>query len=66
VCLGIHGQLDHANQATRTVEVKLSSWPSAQNTAYLVDTLRSARGCARPTAGSALRTPDVDISPLPG
>ncbi len=41
VCLGIHGQLIYADQAARTVVVKLSSWPDPQNTAYLVDTLRS-------------------------
>ena len=41
VCLGIHGQMVHVNPATRTVTVKLSSWPGAQNLAYLVDTLRA-------------------------
>jgi CubicO group peptidase (beta-lactamase class C family) len=41
VCLGIHGQLIYADRASRTVVVKLSSWPDAQNTAYLLDTLRS-------------------------
>ena len=41
VCLGIHGQMIYVNRATHTVGVKLSSWPTAQNTAYLVDTLRA-------------------------
>ena len=46
VCLGIHGQLVYADRAARTVVVKLSSWPEAQNTAYLVDTLRSCAAVA--------------------
>src|SRR5580700_7018429 len=41
VCLGIHGQLIYADRAARTVVVKLSTWPDAQNTGYLVDTLRA-------------------------
>jgi len=41
VCLGIHGQMVHVNRATRTVTVKLSSWPDAQNVAHLVDILRA-------------------------
>ena len=44
VCLGIHGQLIYADRAARTVVVKLSSWPDAQNTAYLLDTLRACAG----------------------
>src|ERR1700745_2233146 len=48
VCLGIHGQLVYADRAPRTVVVKLSCWPEAQNTAYLLDTLRA---CAALTAG---------------
>ena len=48
VCLGIHGQLVYADRATRTVVVKMSSWPDAQNTAYLLDTLRA---CAALAAG---------------
>jgi CubicO group peptidase (beta-lactamase class C family) len=52
VCLGIHGQLIYADRAARTVVVKLSSWPDAQNTAYLLDTLRScAAVAARRSAG---------------
>lgn len=41
VCLGIHGQMIHVSPATRTVAVKLSSWPDAQHLGYLVDTLRA-------------------------
>jgi CubicO group peptidase (beta-lactamase class C family) len=41
VCLGIHGQMVHVNPATRTVTVKLSSWPDPQNLAHLIDTLRA-------------------------
>lgn len=41
VCLGIHGQMVYVNRATGTVGVKLSSWPEAQSTKYLVDTLRA-------------------------
>jgi CubicO group peptidase (beta-lactamase class C family) len=41
VCLGIHGQMVYVNRATGTVGVKLSSWPQAQNTNYLIDTLRA-------------------------
>ena len=41
VCLGIHGQMVHVNPATRTVTVKLSTWPDAQNLAHLIDTLRA-------------------------
>ena len=46
VCLGIHGQLIYADRAARTVVVKLSSWPDAQNTAHLLDTLRSCAAIA--------------------
>jgi len=41
LCLGIHGQMVHVDRATRTVAVKLSSWPEAQNGAYLIDTVRA-------------------------
>jgi CubicO group peptidase (beta-lactamase class C family) len=46
VCLGIHGQLIYLDRAARTVVVKLSSWPDAQNTGYLLDTLRSCAAVA--------------------
>jgi CubicO group peptidase (beta-lactamase class C family) len=41
LCLGIHGQMVHVSRRTNTVCVKLSSWPQAQNPAYLEDTLRA-------------------------
>jgi CubicO group peptidase (beta-lactamase class C family) len=61
LCLGIHGQMVCVDRSTRTVCVKLSSWPQAQNVAHLVDTVRafgavgaSLAGAAhRPTAGHA-------------
>lgn len=34
VCLGIHGQMVYVHRETRTVAVKLSSWPDQQNAAY--------------------------------
>jgi CubicO group peptidase (beta-lactamase class C family) len=39
--LGIHGQMLHVSRRTGTVCVKFSSWPQAQNPAYLEDTLRA-------------------------
>jgi len=52
LCLGIHGQLIYVDRAARTVVVKLSSWPEAQNTSYLVDTLRACAAiAASPLAG---------------
>jgi CubicO group peptidase (beta-lactamase class C family) len=51
VCLGIHGQMIYVNRVTRTVGVKLSSWPQAQDVTNLVDTLRAfASVCARLTS----------------
>lgn len=41
LCLGIHGQMVYVNRATRLVGVKLSSWPTPQDTRSLVDTIRS-------------------------
>jgi CubicO group peptidase (beta-lactamase class C family) len=41
VCLGIHGQMVHVSRRTNTVCVKFSTWPDAQNPAYLEDTLRA-------------------------
>jgi len=51
VCLGIHGQLVYVDRAARTVVVKLSSWPDAQNTTYLVDTLRACGALAAHLSG---------------
>jgi CubicO group peptidase (beta-lactamase class C family) len=41
VCLGIYGQMIHVCRRTRTVCVKLSSWPDAQAPAFLQDTIRA-------------------------
>ncbi|MGZ4470729.1 MAG: serine hydrolase domain-containing protein [Nocardioidaceae bacterium] len=41
VCLGINGQMVYVNPATRMVGVKLSSWLTAQDSTYLIDTLRA-------------------------
>lgn len=41
LCLGIHGQMVHVDRGTRTVAVKLSSWPDAQNATFLIDTVRA-------------------------
>jgi CubicO group peptidase (beta-lactamase class C family) len=46
LCLGIHGQLVFVDGASRTVIVKLSSWPDAQSSAYLTDTLRACSAAA--------------------
>jgi CubicO group peptidase (beta-lactamase class C family) len=51
VCLGIHGQLVYVDRAARTVVAKLSSWPDAQNTGYLVDTLRACGAVAAHLSG---------------
>jgi CubicO group peptidase (beta-lactamase class C family) len=39
--LGIYGQMLHVSRRTNTVCVKFSTWPDAQNPAYLEDTLRA-------------------------
>jgi len=57
VCLGIHGQLVYADRAARTVVVKLSSWPDAQNTAHLVDTLRSCAAVATSLSAGRVEVP---------
>ena len=46
LCLGIHGQLVFVDRASRVVIVKMSSWPDAQNPAYLGDTLRACGAIA--------------------
>lgn len=51
VCLGIHGQMVVVDRATRTVSVKLSSWPAAQSPAHLVDTIRAFAATGRFLAG---------------
>jgi len=51
LCLGIHGQMVHVSRRTNTVCVKFSSWPQAQNPAYLEDTLRAFDGIGGVLAG---------------
>ena len=53
LCLGIHGQMVLVDRATRTVSVKLSSWPSAQDAAALIDTIRAFVAAGRHLAGLA-------------
>lgn len=51
VCLGIHGQMIVVDRATKTVSVKMSSWPSAQSPSHLVDTIRGFAATGRFLAG---------------
>jgi CubicO group peptidase (beta-lactamase class C family) len=51
LCLGIHGQMVLVDRATRTVSVKLSSWPSAQDAEALIDTIRAFVAAGRHLAG---------------
>ena len=48
LCLGIHGQMVFVDRATRTVAVKLSSWPTPQDPAHLVDTIRAFAAVGQP------------------
>lgn len=47
LCLGIHGQMVLVDRATRTVSVKLSTWPSAQDPTALLDTIRGFEAAGR-------------------
>ena len=51
LCLGIHGQMVLLDRATRTVSVKLSSWPHPQDSAVLIDTIRAFVAAGRHLAG---------------
>jgi CubicO group peptidase (beta-lactamase class C family) len=53
LCLGIHGQMVLIDRATQTVSVKMSSWPTAQNPAFLIDTIRAFVAAGRHLAGLA-------------
>jgi CubicO group peptidase (beta-lactamase class C family) len=53
VCLGIHGQMVYVNRETKLVGVKLSSWPTPQHTASLIDTLRAFGAIGAQLAKSA-------------
>lgn len=54
--LGIHGQLLRVDPATRTVVVKLSSWPTAQNPQWLNDTLRACDAVVSAVSGRRSRS----------
>jgi CubicO group peptidase (beta-lactamase class C family) len=51
VCMGIHGQMVLIDRATRTVSVKMSSWPTAQAPSQLLDTIRAFAATGRHLAG---------------
>jgi CubicO group peptidase (beta-lactamase class C family) len=51
LCLGIHGQMVFVDRGTRTVAVKLSSWPTPQDQGYLLDTIRAFTAAGRHLAG---------------
>ena len=51
LCLGIHGQMVHVCRRTRTVCVKLSSWPTAQDPVLMRDTLRALDSVGAVLAG---------------
>jgi CubicO group peptidase (beta-lactamase class C family) len=51
LCLGIHGQMVFIDRATRTVAVKMSSWPTPQDPAHLIDTIRAFGSAGRHLAG---------------
>jgi CubicO group peptidase (beta-lactamase class C family) len=53
LCLGIHGQMVLIDRATRTVTVKVSSWPTAQDSVLLIDTIRAFTAAGRHLAGLA-------------
>ncbi len=57
LCLGIHGQMVLVDRATRTVSVKFSTWPAAQNPVYLLDTIRGFVAAGQHAAGIAERVP---------
>jgi len=65
LCLGIHGQMVLVDHATRTVSVKLSSWPSAQDPTALIDTIRAFAAAGQllasgdDVAGAQLRERDL-------
>ena len=58
LCLGIHGQMVYVNRATRLVGIKLSSWPTPQHTASLVDTIRSFGSIGTALSDGELRQHD--------
>jgi CubicO group peptidase (beta-lactamase class C family) len=67
LCLGIYGQLIHVSRSTRTVCVKLSSWPTAQDPRLMQEALRACDALGAALAGAA-RTGDraANRAGLPG
>lgn len=55
LCRGIHGQLVMVDRQTRTVAVKLSTWPDADNDRYFVNTLNAFSAVGRSLAGLSAR-----------
>jgi CubicO group peptidase (beta-lactamase class C family) len=53
LCIGIHGQMLYVCRRTRTVCVKLSSWPTPQNPRHLQDTLRACDALSARLGGAA-------------
>jgi hypothetical protein len=51
LCLGIHGQMVFVDRATRTVAVKMSSWPAPQDATVLIDTIRAFVAAGRHLSG---------------
>ena len=51
LCLGIHGQLIHVSRRTRTVCVKLSTWPTAQDPTSMQETLLACDAVGAVLAG---------------
>lgn len=63
LCLGIHGQMIYVSRRTRTVCVKFSSWPHAQEPRFMQDTLRAFDAVGGQLSG---RQPIGDKHRLPG
>ena len=63
LALGIHGQMIHVSRRTRTVCVKLSTWPQAQEPVLLQDTVRAFDAVGGALAG---REPVLGRRGLPG
>jgi CubicO group peptidase (beta-lactamase class C family) len=51
LCLGIYGQLIHVSRRTRTVCVKLSTWPDPQDPRLMQETLRACDAVGAVLAG---------------
>ena len=63
LCLGINGQMLYVNPGTGTVAAKLSSWPDAQSSAMLLDTLRAFDAVGAALAGRAADDPNRGHEP---